>query len=207
MNRLIVFSLLLVFLTSCSDTLDKKIVDNDPIDSAVLIDKITNKNENIVIKSEPINTEYYADYLSNQAERFSKIIKDNPIDKDYVKENNEFQNTMNFNTSNWVELEAKYARIWDDELNNIYERLLSKLNAENKESLIQAQRGWVQYQTNEIEFAEHVINMPEGKGPLLGTQGYVDTQIAAKNRIRKRTIQLYEYYFLLDEKIEFTYKN
>ncbi|OPH56911.1 hypothetical protein BC351_26200 [Paenibacillus ferrarius] len=93
------------------------------------------------------------------------------------------------------------------QLNHIYEQLLNKLNSENKESLIKAQRGWLQYHTNEIEFAERFINFPNEKGSLLGTQGYVNTLIAKKERIRKRTIQLYEYYFLLDEKIEFDYKS
>ncbi|MBP1963505.1 hypothetical protein J2Z65_002724 [Paenibacillus aceris] len=51
MHRLIVFSLLLVLLTSCSDTLDKEIVDSAPTKRAgtertVLIDKSSNKNEN-----------------------------------------------------------------------------------------------------------------------------------------------------------------
>ncbi|MBA2943874.1 DUF1311 domain-containing protein [Paenibacillus sp. CGMCC 1.16610] len=212
MNRLIVSSFLLVILTSCSDTPAKDIVDSAPIKSAgtestVLIDKSTN-SKSIDVESESIDTKVYSDYLSNQPERqFSKVIRDNPIDKDYAKENNEFQNSTDFNTSNWVELEAKYTRIWDQELNNIYEKLLTKLNAEDKESLIKAQRGWVQYQTNEIEFSEHFINLSDEKGPLLGTQGYVDTQIATKNRIKTRTIQLYEYYYLIDEKIEFTYKS
>ncbi|MEC0266527.1 lysozyme inhibitor LprI family protein [Paenibacillus anseongense] len=185
MNRLIVSGLLLVILTSCSDIPVKEILDTAPInsegtESTVLIDKSTN-SKRIDVESEPIDIKVYGDYLSNQPEHF--------------------------NITNWVELEVKYTRIWDLELNNIYKKLLNKLNAEDKESLIKAQRGWVQYQTNEVEFSEHFINLSDEKAPLLGTQGYVDTQIATKNRIKKRTIQLYEYYYLLDEKIEFAYKS
>ncbi|MDR6878971.1 hypothetical protein [Bacillus sp. 3255] len=107
MNRLIVLSLLLVLLTACKASLDKGRVSSAPMESSavesnILIDKSSNKNESVDVNS------VYGDYLSGSSIGwFSTIIKDNPIDMDYAKENNELQNSKDFNTSTWLELEKK----------------------------------------------------------------------------------------------------
>ncbi|WP_338543340.1 lysozyme inhibitor LprI family protein [Paenibacillus tundrae] len=70
----------------------------------------------------------------------------NPIDHDYEVESNEFQNSKEIvTTMEWGALQSKYTEIWDKELNQIYKKLLSTLDEEPREALIEAQKEWLQY--------------------------------------------------------------
>ncbi|CAH1193934.1 hypothetical protein PAECIP111892_01355 [Paenibacillus auburnensis] len=100
-------------------------------------------------------------------------------------------------------MESKYTEIWDKELNQIYKKLLSKLDREPKEALIESQKEWLQYHLRETEFVEKTfIN-----NSYLGTQGLVSLDTVIKERIRERTMQLFEYRYLLDGEVEFLYQS
>ncbi|WP_138495283.1 lysozyme inhibitor LprI family protein [Paenibacillus pinistramenti] len=128
----------------------------------------------------------------------------NPIDHDYEVEFNEFQNSKEtITTLEWGALESKYAEIWDKELNQIYQTLLSKLDREPREALIKSQKEWLQYHLGETEFVEKTfIN-----NGYLGSQGSVSLGRVIKERIRQRTMQLFEYRYLLDGEVEFLYQS
>jgi len=143
---------------------------------------------------------YFGQYQMSP-DGFSNQVKDNAIDRDYKEEWDKFQKSPEFNTQSWVELENKYIGLWDKELNNTYNKLLRKLNEEEKKKLIQAQKGWLEFHTNESEF---VAEAWEELG--LGTQGRVQLVMAAKDRIRERTLQLMEYYYMLGGEVEFLYQ-
>lgn len=139
--------------------------------------------------------------LDLKGEFYDEMLR-NPIDHDYEVEFNEFQNSKEIITRlEWGALESKYTEIWDDELNHIYKKLLSKLDREPREALIESQKEWLQYHLRETKFVEKsFIN-----NGYLGSQGSVSLGRVIKERIRERTMQLFEYRYLLDGEVEFLY--
>lgn len=135
---------------------------------------------------------------------FVDKVNNNPIDRDYEVELKDLNQSNNFSTSAELELESKYTKIWDTELNALYNKLLAKLNLKEKEVLIESQKGWLQYHIKESEFVNQVFNLRDS-GPILGSQGRVQMQQATKVRIRERTLELMEYYSLLGNDVEFKY--
>lgn len=128
----------------------------------------------------------------------------NPIDHDYEVEFNEFQHSKEIITTlEWGALESKYTEIWDEELNQIYKKLLSKMDREPREALIESQKEWLQYHLRETKFVEKTfIN-----NGYLGSRGSVSLGRVIKERIRERTMQLFEYRYLLDGEVEFLYQS
>lgn len=159
-------------------------------------------------------TEVQSDHSDNEVLSMSVGIYDlsgefydemlqNPIDHDYEVEFNEFQNFENITTLGWGALESKYSEFWDKELNQIYKKLLSELDKEAKEALIGSQKDWLQHHLREIEFVEKsFVN-----NGYLGSQGTVSLSRGIKERIRERTMQLFEYRYLLDGEVEFLYQS
>lgn len=143
---------------------------------------------------------YFGQYQMTD-EGFSELVKNNAIDRDYANEMAEFQESTEFSTNGWIQLESKYSKLWDNELNNIYKKLLEKLNDEEKKKLLEAQKGWLVFHVSESEF---VAEAWEDFG--LGSQGRVQILIAERDRIRKRTLQLMEYYHMLGGEVEFLYE-
>ncbi|WP_310831051.1 lysozyme inhibitor LprI family protein [Paenibacillus pedocola] len=153
----------------------------------------TNNNEvlSMSIGTYDLTGEFYNEMLRN------------PIDHDYEVEFNEFQNSKEFSTFGWRALESKYTEVWDKELNQIYKKLLSKLDREPKEVLIESQKEWLQYHLRETEFVgKTFIN-----NGYLGSQGLVSLDTVIMERIRERTMQLFEYRYLLDGEVEFLYQS
>ncbi|WP_145410611.1 lysozyme inhibitor LprI family protein [Paenibacillus xylanexedens] len=127
----------------------------------------------------------------------------NPIDHDYEVEFNEFQNSNEIvTTMEWGALQSKYTEIWDKELNQIYKKLLSTLDGEPREALIEAQKDWLQFHLKESKFVEDTFIY----NGYLGSRGPVSLGTVIKERLRERTIQLFEYRYLLDCEIEFLYQ-
>lgn len=127
----------------------------------------------------------------------------NPIDHDYEVEFNEFQNSNEIvTTMEWGALQGKYTEIWDKELNQIYKKLLSTLDGEPREALIEAQKDWLQFHLKESKFVEDTFIY----NGYLGSRGPVSLGTVIKERLRERTIQLFEYRYLLDGEIEFLYQ-
>ncbi|WP_128101516.1 lysozyme inhibitor LprI family protein [Paenibacillus sp. DCT19] len=139
--------------------------------------------------------------LDSKGDFYDEMFR-NPIDHDYEVEFNEFQNANEIvTTMEWGALQGKYTEIWDKELNHIYKKLLSKLDGEPREALIESQKDWLQYHLKESKFVEDTfIN-----NGYLGSSGSVSLATAIRERIRERTIQLYEYRYLLNGEIEFLY--
>lgn len=125
----------------------------------------------------------------------------NPIDHDYEVEFTEFQNSEKFTTFGWRALESKYTEYWDKELNQIYKQLLSKLDRESKEALMESQKEWLKYHMSESEFVEKTFI----RNGYLGSQGLVSLDTVIRERIKERTMQLFEYRYLLDGEVEFLY--
>lgn len=139
----------------------------------------------------------------SKGEFYDEMLR-NPIDHDYEVEFNEFQNSEEIITTlEWGALESKYTEIWDKELNQIYKKLLSKLDREPREALIESQKEWLQYHLKETKFVEETFIY----NGYLGSRGPVSLATDIKERIRGRTMQLFEYRYLLDREVEFLYQS
>ncbi|WP_340029839.1 lysozyme inhibitor LprI family protein [Paenibacillus sp. FSL H7-0940] len=157
-------------------------------------------------RSDASNNEVLSMSIGNyelKGEFYDEMLR-NPIDHDYEVEFNEAQNSKEIiTTMGWGALESKYTEIWDKELNQIYKKLLSKLDREPREALIESQKEWLQYHLKETKFVEKTfIN-----NGYLGTQGSVSLGMVIRERIRERTMQLFEYRYLLDGEVEFLYQS
>lgn len=127
---------------------------------------------------------------------FDRQILQNPLDKDYQTEYKKAKTTLDY-----AKLEAKYTKLWDKELNNVYQKLLAKVSRPEKKILTEAQMGWLQWHTKENQFVSSMLANQQGTiWPIVQAKAY-------KNRIRERTLELMEYYYFFTNKIEFNYKN
>ncbi|WP_425800858.1 lysozyme inhibitor LprI family protein [Desulfitobacterium sp. Sab5] len=160
-----------------------------------------------VVKSERVQVSGSGNYgIYDITGEFVKKVTNNPIDSDYEAEFKKLNQSKDFSTSAELVLESKYIKIWDTELNSIYNKLLTELNSKEKETLIESQKGWLQYHLKEHDFVKQVFYLRES-GPVLGSQGTVQMQQAIKGRIRERTLELMEYYTVLGNDVEFEYKS
>ena len=78
------------------------------------------------------------------------------------------------------------------------------MNDKEKDMLTESQKGWLQHHLKESEFVSQTFYLRD-EGPILGSQGRVQTQQAVKGRLRERTLELMEYYFMLGNNVEFMY--
>jgi len=198
---LIILLVLSLTLTSCVNVTKSKVPNNTQpeTDLTQQISPVPAKDDNN--KSDGnIENSYFGQYQMSD-EGFSKYVKDNSIDKDYDVELTNLQESPEFSTQGWIELESKYIDAWDKELNNTYNNLLEKLNEKEQEKLREAEKGWLQYHTKESEF---ITESWDDLG--LGSQGRVQAAMLVKSRIRERSLQLMEYYFMLGEEVAFLYK-
>jgi len=157
-------------------------------------------------RSDSSNNEVLTMSIGNyelKGEFYNEMLR-NPIDHDYEVEFNGFQNSEEIITTlEWGALESKYTEIWDKELNQIYKKLLSKLDREPREALIESQKEWLQYHLKETKFVEEIFIY----NGYLGSRGPVSLATDIKERIRERTMQLFEYRYLLDREVEFLYQS
>lgn len=128
---------------------------------------------------------------------FTKWLENNPLDRDHWRD---MKNPANYSTLSMEFLEAKYIKLWDKELNVIYQKLLLKLNDEEKELLVESQVGWLQYHEKEQDFVNKALKKDAG------SFFRVQKLIAYRLRIRDRTLELMEYYHRLGGNAEFEYK-
>ncbi len=196
---IIVLIAVLVILTGCVKIDKARLADNpesevtQPIQNEMVDSADDDKDSN--------DNTYFGQYQMAE-EGFSQLVKDNAIDKDYAAEMAEFQKSAEFSTNGWIQLESKYSKLWDNELNSIYNILMEKLKDNEKKKLIEAQKGWLAFHIGESEFVSEAW---DAFG--LGSQGRVQMIMAEKSRLRERTLQLMEYYHMLAGDIEFIYES
>lgn len=144
---------------------------------------------------------YYGVYQCSN--NFSELIDDNPIDKNYYLEFNKLQKSTEFSTTSCVELENKYIYLWKNEIDNSYNHLLSMLDYNDKEKLIDSQDNWIKYIKSKFDFVRNKFIYTG----LIGTQGYVQLATLKHNMYKQRAIELLEYIYIIENRIEFVYKN
>lgn len=213
---LLLVIILIISLTACKYEQSKPTVSNPVVktDSVVpeaskasstsMSEVITNDNADNSTATSEDDTSLINFGSYDLSGEFSEFIRSNPIDRDYLKEFDEFDNSDEFSTTGWMQLEGKYSDIWDKELNGIYNKLLNKLDKHQKELLVESQKGWLQNHLKETEFLQSTF--VDDSIHDIGSQGLVNLEIAIKNRLKDRTIQLFEYYYMLNGKVEFLYR-
>ncbi len=189
-----------LFLTSCSDgSLDPS---KTKVDKPQAVTKSQNQSRdatnNDYIKIGTVG-------VYDMSGDFIKAANNNPIDRAYNTELDKLNSSNKFTTLSALELEVKYTKLWDAELNAIYKKLLPLLNKNEQKLLIESQNGWLEFNTKESEFVNEVF-FNRKTGQIFGSWGIVQTQSAKKERIRERALQLMEYYYSLEYKVEFKYK-
>ncbi|WP_334073136.1 lysozyme inhibitor LprI family protein [Paenibacillus sp. A14] len=212
-GKILLLFFITIVLSSCqnisqSTTLNsetKSIMNSELPPDVVSTGNGTESKEITEGRSDPSNNEVLSISVGNYdltGEFYDEMLR-NPIDHDYEVEFNALQNSDEVTTLGWGALESKYTEIWDKELNQIYKKLLSKLDREPREALIESQKEWLQYHLKETKFVEKTF-IDNG---YLGTQGSVSLGKVIKERIRERTMQLFEYRYLLDGEVEFLYQS
>ena len=78
---------------------------------------------------------------------FARKVLQNPIDAAYQKEIDAASTTLQYRL-----LEEMYIKIWDKELNVVYQKLLAKLSESQRASLIDSQVNWLNWHTQESKF-------------------------------------------------------
>jgi uncharacterized protein YecT (DUF1311 family) len=91
--------------------------------------------------------------------QLQKQLESNPLDRDYKRD---MFNPENGTTYGMADVNKKYIRLWDRELNVIYQKLLLKLNDEQKKLLIDSQVAWLQYHETELGFVSKSLNKNAG---------------------------------------------
>lgn len=212
-GKILILFFITIVLSSCqnisqSTTLNsdtKSIMNSELPPDVVSTGNGTESKEITEGRSDPSNNEVLTMSIGNYdltGEFYDEMLR-NPIDHDYEVEFNEFQNSKEITTLGWGALESKYIEIWDKELNQIYKKLLSKLDKEPREALIESQKEWLQYHLRETKFVEKTfIN-----NGYLGSQGSVSLGRVIRERNRERTMRLFEYRYLLDGEVEFLYQS
>jgi len=190
--------------SNMSNSETKSIVNSELSRDEVSTADITESNKTTEVHSNSSNNEVLPLSIGNydlKGEFYDEMLR-NPIDQDYEVEFNKLQNSKEFSTLEWRALESKYTEIWDKELNQTYKKLLAKLDKEPREALIESQKEWLQYHLKETEFVEKAFI----DNSYLGSQGSVSLGTSIRERIKERTMQLFEYRYLLDGKVEFVYQ-
>ncbi len=136
-------------------------------------------------------------YTYDMTGQLQKQLESNPLDRDYERD---MRKSENHTTLGMAMVTGKYIKLWDKELNVIYQKLLLKLNDEEKELLITSQVGWLQYHETEQAFINKALR--KGAGSFFAVQ----RPNAFRLRLRDRTLELMAYYHRLGGEVEFEYK-
>ncbi|WP_195983863.1 lysozyme inhibitor LprI family protein [Clostridium sp. D33t1_170424_F3] len=118
---------------------------------------------------------------------FDAKFRNNPIDKAYIKDNNNA-----ISNRDMVEVSDKYAEIWKKEVSSAYEKLLEKVSADRCETLKTEQKAW----SDGTESALREIE--EEAAAVGGTMAQVDASSRVMDYYRSRAAKLYEELYAVD---------
>jgi uncharacterized protein YecT (DUF1311 family) len=133
---------------------------------------------------------------------FEELINENPIDAAYEQKSEKIFEEEEETPQIWKNLEEEFVKIWETEMNAVYQKLLAVLSPQERELLTLSHKGWLRYHQNEPEFLKKLF---AGKRET-AAQGELDILISIKDRLRTRTLELLEYYYILKKEVSFVYK-
>ena len=137
-------------------------------------------------------------FLQDTPSTFIEKMYSNPID---VAMKNEEKLSDIYSTKDINEFYTKYYNIWYNELNTVYENLLSQLTGDAKEKLTKSQNAWKEENQYNSDLWWHIFDSSKGHGS--GDSSMIIIQ--SMDRLRARTFLLAEYYYWLTGDFKFSY--
>ncbi|MDU2063475.1 MAG: lysozyme inhibitor LprI family protein [Sporomusaceae bacterium] len=125
---------------------------------------------------------------------FIKQFNQNALDRDYQLEFKQAKTTLDY-----VQLESKYIKLWEQELDNTYQNLWLQLGDKDRALLADTEENWLRWHNKEAEFANTFLSRQGGSiWPVVTARTY-------KERLRERTMELMEYRYLIRHEVGFLY--
>jgi uncharacterized protein YecT (DUF1311 family) len=138
-------------------------------------------------------------------------LHNNPIDNDFqydlkkILSKEDFDYYGDINSKNeYLDNIIKYNKIWDNELNFVYNLLKDKLDSVSKSYLINAQKSWLRYYLTLDKIHTHFLDSVHYHA--WGYFEYQNNLDLQRNLLKARTIELMEYRYSLNDIVEFSYK-
>lgn len=154
------------------------------------IDKSSN-NESVIIPAKF----YYFSYSETPC--VEELLNNNIIDKLYIEECNGAMTTLEF-----MDINNKYLDIWKNELDNVVDKIKTFLSDEMLSEFNESQAAWQIYFETDPNIAVDIYTQKMGSGSIVH-QLYADKSL---HMVRKRTLELAEYYYILTGNFEFEFQ-
>lgn|GEM_PF-3873424 len=163
-------------------------------------DTTTGEHDTTGVPKQPEPPTYdYSLFFGEPGSGFIEYLYSNKIDSDMKREENE---SRMYKTPEIVEFYDKYYAIWEHEMNDVYENLMSELSDETAAKLEKAQAAW----QTEHELMQSLWSQTIREGDNWGSGVYISVAAERFNTIRMRTFKLAQYYFELTHGFEFAYE-
>ena len=155
------------------------------------INDVISDNERIIIPAKF----YYFSY--SETPGVEELLNNNIIDKLYIEECNDAMTTMEF-----MDINNKYLDIWKNELDNVVDKIKVSLSGELILDFNESQAAWQILFETDPNIAGDIYTQKMGRGSIVH-QLYADK---ALHMVRKRTLELAEYYYILTGDFEFEFQ-
>lgn len=155
------------------------------------INDVISDNERIIIPAKF----YYFSY--SETPGVEELLNNNIIDKLYIEECNDAMTTMEF-----MDINNKYLEIWKNELDNVVDKIKVSLSGELILDFNESQAAWQILFETDPNIAVDIYTQKMGSGSIVH-QLYADK---ALHMVRKRTLELAEYYYILTGDFEFEFQ-
>lgn len=193
--RKLLLVLLVLILSGCTQYTDynSTIVDKEEV---LCVDSFILPDVQVKYVAEKRLSCVFNLFLGDTSLDFREYLYSNRIDA-YMQEKGELLYTTR-DINNWIE---SYYAIWKNEMNIVYENLLSQLSGEAREMLENSQASW-EYMTKYNSYLWHeVFALSTGRGT--GDASMILMQGVGK--VRERTFLLAEYFYWLTGDFSFYY--
>ena len=143
--------------------------------------------------------EYYLYNLSEPSPYLEELLRNNPIDKDFLMDEKKAMTS----TISEVDFIRKYGDIWDVECKTAYEKLEKHLKGDALRDLQMSQDAWLEWHMAEANLASEIFLASAGQGTVRS----ILIAYQAVGRVRYRTWQLVEYCIMMGENFRFEYES
>lgn len=208
---LLVALLAIIILASCHQNDDQINQDNNNIldtqdinkvlDTQVNNDTLDTKNNKNDFLEENLDVEYNYTISGDTADEFSSLITNNPIDlrRDELLKNYDGSSRM------IIEISSKYKEFWHREMEVAYTQLMSLLDEEDQQSLVNSQTSWESYMENKKHIEESFYN--EQKYDVVGTLRVALTVEENAKETKLRAYSLLEYLYIITGEIKMVFSD
>jgi|GEM_PF-5915155 len=199
-NSILFITLILITTTICiSCNSEQNLEQNSQQESSQIESKQSSQIESDQIIDKSEFTEFKGNYLGDGETEILTIINNNPIDKQYIIENEEIELKS---TVEILDFYGKYYDIWEDELEYAKQIITENLTGEALDNFVESQDAWEKYNKYEVNLSMNILILANGSS----TGHSILTTMQSVDRIRTRTFTLVEYSCMLTGEYNFSYK-